>query len=98
MKRCTKCEEILHVSRFYKVKNGKYGVEGACKKCRKTHNKKYREEHKDYYEEYGIFFGMWYGDDKYNPDSYGKFVSVPMDNSDKSEITLIEVNELYGLR
>ena len=50
------------------------------------------------YEEYGIFFGMWYGDDKYNPDSYGKFITVPMDNSDKSEISLIEVNELYGLR
>ena len=51
-----------------------------------------------YYEEYGIFFGMWYGDDKYNPDLYGKFVSAPMDNSDKSEITLVEVNELYRLR
>ena len=51
-----------------------------------------------YYEEYGIFFGMWYGNDKYNPDSYGKFVSVPMDNSDKSKITLVEVNESYGLR
>lgn len=51
-----------------------------------------------FYKEYGIFFGMWYGDDKYNPDSYGKFITVPMDNSDKSEITLVEVNELYGLR
>ena len=51
-----------------------------------------------WYNEYGIFYGMWYGDDKYNPDSYGKFIAVPMDNSDKSEITLIEINDLYGLR
>ena len=46
-KQCSKCGEILHVSRFYKVKNGKYGVEGACKECRNKHNKKYREEHKE---------------------------------------------------
>ena len=51
-KQCSKCGEIKHISRFYKVKNGKYGVEGACKECRKIHNKKYREEHKDYYKEY----------------------------------------------
>ena len=51
-KKCSKCGEILHVSKFHKVKNGKYGVEGACKECRKIHNKKYREEHKDYYKEY----------------------------------------------
>lgn len=50
-----------------------------------------------FYREYGIFFGMWYGDDKYNPDSYGKFIAVPMDNSDKAEITLVELNDLYGL-
>ena len=60
-KQCSKCGEIKHISRFYKVKNGKYGVEGACKECRKIHNKKYREEHKDYYEEYGK---QYYEDNK----------------------------------
>ncbi|MGN0656973.1 MAG: hypothetical protein ACI4KR_09270 [Ruminiclostridium sp.] len=36
--------------------------------------------------EYGIFFGMWYGEDKYNPDSYGKFIKVPMDNGARMEL------------
>ena len=60
-KKCSKCGEILHVSKFHKVKNGKYGVEGACKECRKIHNNKYREEHKDYYEEY---YKKYYEDNK----------------------------------
>lgn len=40
----------------------------------------------DYFEEYGIFFGMWYGDDKYDRNSYGKFISVPMDNGARMTI------------
>ena len=62
-KKCSKCGEILHVSKFHKIKNGKYGVMKICKECRKIYNNKYREEHKeeikkyrednkDYYKEY----------------------------------------------
>lgn len=41
------------------------------------------------YEEYGIFFGMWHGEDKYDSKSYGKFVSISLDNSDKMKIEKI---------
>lgn len=43
------------------------------------------------YEEYGLFFDMCYGDDKYNPNSYGKFVPISLDNSDKMKIEKIMV-------
>lgn len=41
-----------------------------------------------HYDKYGVAldYSMWYGDDKYNIDSYGKFVSIPMDNSARMEI------------
>ena len=55
-KKCSKCGEILHVSRYYKKKSCKYGVNSYCKECQnnqnKEYNKKYREEHRDYYNEY----------------------------------------------
>lgn len=42
-------------------------------------------------EKYGIFLSnsMWYGDDKFNPNSYGKFIPIPMDNGGKMDIELI---------
>ena len=43
-KKCTKCGEILHVSKFYKKKDCKYGVCSYCKKCNKKRNKEWREE------------------------------------------------------
>ena len=41
-----------------------------------------------HYDKYGIAldYSMWYGDDKYNIDSYGKFVDIPMDNGARMEI------------
>lgn len=44
-----------------------------------------------YYDEYGVAldYSMWYGDDKYNVDSYGKFVSIPIDNGARMEIEKI---------
>ena len=62
MKRCSKCGEILHISRYHKDKNCKYKVRNICKECQKkigksyyNKNKKeildkckvYREEHKE---------------------------------------------------
>ena len=62
MKKCTKCGEILHISRYHKDKNCKYKVRNICKECQKkigksyyNKNKKeildkckvYREEHKE---------------------------------------------------
>lgn len=45
-----------------------------------------------YYSEYGIAleYSKWYGDNEYSIDSYGKFISIPMDNGAKMEIELIE--------
>lgn len=41
-----------------------------------------------HYDEYGIALdsSMWYGDNKYDIDSYGKFISIPMDNGGRMEI------------
>ena len=46
-KKCSKCGEILHVSRFYKRKTGKYGVISECKICYKDRNKNYNDNHKE---------------------------------------------------
>ena len=46
-KQCSKCGEILHVSRFHKSKSGKYGVRKICKECRKEISEKYRENNKE---------------------------------------------------
>ena len=37
---------------------------------------------------YGIAldYSLWYGDNEYNIDSYGKFVEIPMDNGARMEI------------
>ena len=42
-------------------------------------------------ERYGIAldYSMWYGNDKDNIDSYGKFIEIPMDNGARMEIELI---------
>lgn len=39
---------------------------------------------------YGIAldYSMWYGDDPYNIDSYGKFIDVPMDGGAKLELEI----------
>ena len=52
MRKCSKCGEILHMSKFYKNKKGKYGFERDCKECRKAKSKKYKEEHEDYNKKY----------------------------------------------
>lgn len=43
------------------------------------------------YNQYGVAirWSMWYGDDEYNIDSYGKFVDIPMDNGARMEIEKI---------
>ena len=51
-KQCSKCGEILHVSKFYKNKGYKYGVMKVCKECHKNKNKEYRENNKEYLKEY----------------------------------------------
>ena len=44
-----------------------------------------------YYKQYGVAldYSMWYGDDKYNIDSYGKFIEIPMDNGARMELEKI---------
>lgn len=51
-KQCSKCGEILHVSKFNKLKSGKYGVEKWCKECRSKYKKHWRKENKDKVEKY----------------------------------------------
>ena len=42
-------------------------------------------------DEYGIALehSQWYGDNKYDINSYGKFISIPMDNGAKMELEKI---------
>lgn len=44
------------------------------------------------YKEYGIAleYSMWYGDNKYDINSYGKFIIIPMDNGAKMELCKVE--------
>ena len=45
-----------------------------------------------HYDEYGVAldYSMWYGNDKYNIDSYGKFISITIDNGARMKIEKIE--------
>ena len=47
---------------------------------------------------YGIAldYSKWYGDDKYDIDSYGQFIEIPMDNGAKMEIE--KVNNYVNFR
>ena len=42
--------------------------------------------------QYGVALdhSMWYGDDKYDINSYGKFVSIPHDNGARMEVEIID--------
>ena len=55
-KKCSKCGEILHVSKFHKQKDCKYGVCKVCKECKSKYKKKWREDNiekiKEYNKEY----------------------------------------------
>ena len=46
-----------------------------------------------HYDQYGVAIAdsMWYGDNKYSIDSYGKFIEVPMDNGAKMELEKIQL-------
>lgn len=48
MKKCSKCGEIKHISKYSKKKGCKYNVSSRCKIC----DKKYKEEHKEEIQEY----------------------------------------------
>ena len=80
MKICSKCEEILHVSRYYKKKSCKYGVDGTCKECCKKKSNKYYEEHrderlkyaKDYREEHKDDIKEYKNNNKEKFDEYNK--------------------------
>ena len=54
IKVCTTCNKILVANEinFNKKKNGKFGLESKCKKCRKEYQKEWREENKEYYKEW----------------------------------------------
>ena len=57
MKVCIKCGRLLvaNTKNFVKSKNGKYGIEGCCKECRKQYdkkrNKQYYQDNKDHIKE-----------------------------------------------
>lgn len=44
-----------------------------------------------HYNTYGIFldYSLWYGDNPYDPDCYGKFVEIPADNGMRMELELV---------
>lgn len=35
---------------------------------------------------FGIYFGSYYGDDLYDPNTYGKFICIPSDNGMKMQL------------
>ena len=47
MKKCSKCGEILHISRFHKDKNGKYKTRPDCKECNRKYQKEYNKNNKE---------------------------------------------------
>jgi hypothetical protein len=50
--------------------------------------------HRDY-QCFGLFMGMWYGDNPYDADSYGKFITIPADNGMRMELeTVRKENDL----
>lgn len=44
-----------------------------------------------YCDRYGIFldYSLWYGDNPYDPDCYGKFIEIPLDNGMRMELELV---------
>ena len=47
MRKCSKCGEILHISRFHKDKNGKYKTRPDCKECSRKYQKEYNKNNKE---------------------------------------------------
>ena len=90
-KTCTKCGKTLPATTeyFYKAKNGKYGLESICKKCRAEQGKQYRESHKNeiaerskqYYEDNKDKKKQYYKDNKDKKSEYDK--QYYKDNKDK---------------
>ena len=66
-KECSKCGEWLVANKinFHKEKNGKWGLKGECKECRK----KYREENKERDNEY---CRQWHKNNKEKRKEYDK--------------------------
>lgn len=46
-------------------------------------------QHEDCYG-VALDYSMWHGEDRYNIDSYGKFIAIPMDNGARMEIEKLE--------
>lgn len=46
-KQCSKCNRILHISRYGKKKTCKYGVNSYCKECKRNEDKEYHKKHRD---------------------------------------------------
>ena len=53
-KKCTKCGEWLVANNynFHKQKNGKWGLQSRCKKCKNNINKQWKENNKEHIMEY----------------------------------------------
>jgi len=45
-KRCSCCGEVKPISEFHKHKDGKFGVGGYCKVCKRLKQKEYQERRK----------------------------------------------------
>lgn len=43
-KRCTRCNQLLPISKFNKAKLGKYGVRSWCKHCNDEYTKQWRKD------------------------------------------------------
>jgi len=52
MKRCSRCKNTKPLSEFNKNQSNKDGLRSCCKECKKTTDKKYRQNHKEERQQY----------------------------------------------
>lgn len=76
MKVCTKCGGLLVANsmNFSKMKAGKYGLSGQCKRCRNNHQAEYYQNNKDKKAEY---------DAKYRQSNKNKIAEYRQNNKEK---------------
>ena len=81
MKVCSKCGELLVANNmnFGKMKAGKYGLCGQCKRCRNKHQAEYYQNNKDKKAEYDIEYR------KNNKDKIAKYnINYRKNNKEKT--------------
>ena len=85
MKQCYECKEFKKLSEFYSNKARSDGVCSRCKSCDKIRNKKYREEHKEYFIQKNA---KYYQDNKIEHGKYMKTLREKAMGKSNSGLTM----------